>query len=267
VSERRRRRPDDESGGGLPLFPLVLVVILAGLLLGGALAHFFGGAKSGPSATPIPLAALPSPVQTPLPIATAMPTVTPAPTSDASPTLLPSAAPSVTPSAPRASATPTHATAATVTTSSPRPKPASNLVPRVVTASTVAELKETPVPKMTLSPAPAPGKPHVAATASATQAIAATDDRAASLVRSYLNALAGGDKARAATYLARGTPTETFMTSDSHIESIRSASVGSQQYQVTADIQTSSGEYYVTFTVGEGPMGLQITDHYSIKPQ
>ena len=77
MSERRRRRSDDESGGGLPLFPLVLVVILAGLLLGGALAHFFGGSKGAPSATPIPLAALPSPVQRLAPIPTARTTVTP----------------------------------------------------------------------------------------------------------------------------------------------------------------------------------------------
>jgi hypothetical protein len=97
--------------------------------------------------------------------------------------------------------------------------------------------------------------------------VPAADDRAASLVRSYLGALAGGDKARAASYLAHGTPTETFMNSNSHIESIRSANVGAQQYQVTADVQTASGEYYVTFTVEQGPTGLLITDHYAIKPQ
>lgn len=57
------------------------------------------------------------------------------------------------------------------------------------------------------------------------------------------------------------------MNSGAQIESIRSASVGPQQYQVTADVQTTSGEYYVTFTVESGPSGLQITDHYSIKPQ
>jgi hypothetical protein len=103
-------------------------------------------------------------------------------------------------------------------------------------------------------------------TASAAPATVA-GDRATSLVRSYLGALASGDKTRAASYLAHGTPTETFMTSDSHIESVRSANVGAQQYQVTADVQTTSGEYYVTFTVEQGPTGLQITDHYSIKPQ
>ncbi len=90
---------------------------------------------------------------------------------------------------------------------------------------------------------------------------------AAALVRSYLEALARGDRAAAATYLAQGTPTETFMNPQARIESIRSASTGPQQYQVTADVQTAGGEYYVTFKVGQGPDGLQITDHYSIKPQ
>jgi len=92
-------------------------------------------------------------------------------------------------------------------------------------------------------------------------------DRATALVRAYLESLARGDRATAASYLARGSPSETFMNSGAQIESIRSASVGPQQYQVTADVQATSGEYYVTFTVESGPAGLQITDHYSIKPK
>jgi len=40
-----------------------------------------------------------------------------------------------------------------------------------------------------------------------------------------------------------------------------------QQYKVTADVQATSGEYYVTFTVEETPGGLQITDHYAIQPR
>lgn len=57
------------------------------------------------------------------------------------------------------------------------------------------------------------------------------------------------------------------MNSDSHIASIRSAEIGAQHYRVTADVETTSGEYYVTFTLEQGPLGLQITDHYAIKPQ
>lgn len=57
------------------------------------------------------------------------------------------------------------------------------------------------------------------------------------------------------------------MSQQAQIQSLRSAKVGASQYQVTADVQTAAGEYYVTFTVESGPAGLQITDHYSIKPQ
>ncbi len=80
-------------------------------------------------------------------------------------------------------------------------------------------------------------------------------------------ALAGNDRATAANYLAHGAPTETFMAENAHIESIRSVRAGPQQYRVGADVQTSSGEYYVTFTVEAGPSGLEITDHYTVKPQ
>ncbi len=96
---------------------------------------------------------------------------------------------------------------------------------------------------------------------------AAGDDRAASVVRSYLQALSRGDRPGAAAYLAHGTPSESFMSSGSHIQSIRSANVGAGAYKVTADIETANGEYYVTFTLEPGPAGLQITDHYAIKTQ
>jgi hypothetical protein len=117
-----------------------------------------------------------------------------------------------------------------------------------------------------------PAPVHAAATppplAPTPAAVAETgSDQAAGVVRSYLGALARGDRAAASDYLAHGTPSENFMDSSAHIESIRSASNGGQSYTVTADVQTSSGEYYITFTVAPGPGGLQITDHYSIKPQ
>ncbi len=57
------------------------------------------------------------------------------------------------------------------------------------------------------------------------------------------------------------------MSSGSHIASIRSANVGPDTYKVTADVETTSGEYYVTFTLEPGPTGLQITEHYAIKTQ
>jgi hypothetical protein len=227
----------------LPLFPLVLVVILAGLLLGGALAHFFGGPKA--RVVEPTVAALPTTVTTSAPIATTPTPIvtTPAPTMTAA-TATPR--PTVTPSV---LATPLRA-AVVEPTHTPRAKPLAS--PSKVHATA------TPIPAPALTPTPK----TVAALPPVT-----SGDRAAAVVRSYLEALARGDRATAATYLAHGLPTETFMNSGSRIESIRSSSNGAQQYQVTADVQTSSGEYYVTFTVEGSPGGLQITDHYSIKPQ
>jgi hypothetical protein len=129
-----------------------------------------------------------------------------------------------------------------------------------------------PIPKPSPSPAPlstvAHLPPHSPTPAPAPlNNTASSDSQAAQVVRYYLQALARGDRATATSYLAQGAPNETFMNAGSHIESIRSASVGTKQYKVTADVQTESGEYYVTFTLEPGPTGLQITEHYSIKPQ
>jgi hypothetical protein len=128
-------------------------------------------------------------------------------------------------------------------------------------------VKETPATTATTSAIAASAKSRAVSTVAAAPAAPATDGRAASLVRSYLEALARGDRATAASYLSGSSPSETFMNAGSHIETIRSASAGARKYQVTADVQTASGEYYTTFMVEDGPTGLQITDHYTIKPQ
>jgi hypothetical protein len=86
-------------------------------------------------------------------------------------------------------------------------------------------------------------------------------------VRSYLQALARGDRATASNYLAHGSPSETFMNGDSQIESIRSTPLGESRYSVAADVRAAGSEYYVTFTLEPGPGGLQISAHYWIKPQ
>jgi hypothetical protein len=119
----------------------------------------------------------------------------------------------------------------------------------------------------TPKPAIARATPLAALPRASSRSAASGDDRAATVVRSYLEALSRGDRAAAGSYLAHGTPSETFMGSGSHIESIRSASESAGQYKVTADVQTAAGEYFVTFTLESGPTGLQITDHYAIKPQ
>ncbi len=250
MSERRRRRLEEESGGGLPLFPLVLVVILAGLLMGGLLAHFLGGSKSVTRSAPTAVAVVPSPAATPAPIPTSpRPQATPVPSPSATPTLRPTASPAA--------------------TASQAPTPTRSRKSVTVVAAVPARVRPTPQPPSPPTPSRTP-TPKVVATVAASRAkppAGPADDRASALVRSYLQALARGDRSGAASYLASGAPNETFMTPESHIESIRSSSVGPQQYRVTADVQTASGEYYVTFTVEQSPGGLAITDHYSIKPQ
>jgi hypothetical protein len=128
----------------------------------------------------------------------------------------------------------------------------------------------TPAPSHT----PAVKRPAAVVTATPARAAAATPapnyvaagpDQAAGIVRSYLGALARGDRATATSYLARGLPGEAFMDSSARVVSVRPSTAGSQ-YKVTADVQTSSGEYYITFVLEPGAGGLQIIDHYSIKP-
>lgn len=222
----------------MPLFPLVIVVILAGLLLGGVLAHFFGS-RSAPVAAPTAAAVAPSAVETPEPVLTTIPSATPspAPTITTTPVASPSATPAPAKSAKRVAAVTLLAHKPILT---PLPSPAG------------------PRPTQTPPPAPAPTK---------SASIGTGGDRASAIVRSYLEAIARGDRLTATSYLSRGLPSETFMNSGAHIESIASSSTGPQQYRVSVDVQSSTGEYYAIFTVESGPSGLQITDHYAIKTQ
>ena len=250
---------DEPGGGGLPLFPLVLVVIFAGLLLGGVLAHFFGGTNQRPKSASTAVAAVPPIVPTPAPTPPVLATTTPSPTFAPSPTSAPSATPSPTPpvlSTPRVVPTPKRLAKALTQTMPPAPS---------ATPPLASTAKAAPVAHVATSPKAFP----VATVAAAPKPVAevSSDDRATTIVRSYLGALARGDRTAASAYLAHGAPSEVFMGSGARIESIRSASVGAEQYKVTADVQTESGEYYVTFTLEPGPGGLQITDHYAIKPQ
>lgn len=145
--------------------------------------------------------------------------------------------PTATPSAaPVPSATPTRA-----------PAPIATATRKAIVATARPIAVATPVP---VAPPKAPAA-----------------DPAASLVRSYLEALAHGDRATASTYLAGGSASETFMSGEAQIGAIRSTPQGNSNYLVTADVKSGGVEYYATFTVAPGPGGLQITDHYWIKPQ
>ena len=249
----RRRRIDPEEprrgsgggGGGLPIFPLVLAVIFAGLLLGGLIAKFMG------NRSPLPAGASPAPSVTP--VAVEAPTPTLAPTSTPEPSGKPSPSPE-----PSASPTPTP-------TPKPKPKP---------TATAVAAATATPTARPSvifITPAPAAKTTPARAESAPTEtpapiAPATTSDRAESVVRSYLNALSRGDEPSAASYLMTGLPNEKFMGPAARITSLNSIKNADGTFKVTADIQTTSGEYFETFNLENGPNGMQISDHYAIKP-
>ena len=181
-----------------------------------------------------------------------MPSAAPSPTASTAPS--PKATPATTPR-PTPAATP-KAKAAALATPAPTRKPAASATQLAASVSaSPATARPATAPPATAPPAPA----HTAPPSGNTHA--------ASVVRSYLEALARGDRGTASTYLAHGYPTEAFMNSESRIESISSANVGGQQYRVAADVQTSSGEYFITFTLQQSAGGMQITDHSAIKPQ
>jgi hypothetical protein len=234
----------------VPLLPLLLVVIFAGLLLGGLLAKFFGQPKIAAQASPMPLV---TPVSTPGRRSTpAAPSPSPSPEHSAAPSAMPS-------SSPRPSPNPTHVP-------SPSPKPAATEAvvvitppPRASAASEEPAPAATPAAESSLAAEPTPASPASPGTLGS--------DRASSVVRSYLEAVARGDQSTAAGYLTSGLPNESYMTPSAKIASISSDKNADGTYKVTADVITPKGEYFETFRVENGPYGYQISDHYTIKVQ
>jgi hypothetical protein len=250
---RRRLQPKEpkKGGGGIPIFPLIVLVVFAGLLLGGALAKFFGrGAPvstPAPTFTPLPYAE-PTPTfaprATPHRIASPSASTSPSPTPTASAT--PSASKPGTPSAsPAATATPTAHPSVIYLTSAPKPSPAKSAAPK--TSSPIPTVAATSTPVLTTG--------------------SATADRASSIVRAYLAAVLRGDESTATGYLAKGLPNESFFTTGAKITDVETTHNADGTYTVAVDISAPSGEYYETFKLAEGPggLGLQIVDHYAIK--
>jgi hypothetical protein len=249
---RRRRRIPEPERRGIPLLPLLLVVVFAGLLLGGLLAKFIGRPKLVVQASP-------------------MPVITPV----SRPTQAPIAAPSPSPLS-------TVAQRSVAPSPSPRPSPARTHAPSSTPKPTPSEavVVITPPPHASASPAetPAPATPTEAATATppaveqtpaavASSVTAPATDHASSVVRKYLEALARGDQSTAAGYLTSGLPNESYLSPSAKIQSINSDKNSDGSYKVTADVTTPKGEYFETFRVENGPYGYQISDHYTIKVQ
>jgi hypothetical protein len=254
VSDYRRRRlqPDDDNkgGGGLPIFPLIVLVIFAGLLLGGVLAKFLGGGGrvSAPS---------PAPTFTPLPTEAAAATPGATRVAEASPSPLPS--PSATP---RPTPTPrATASAGAIATASVKPTPTSTPAATATASPTLAPTA-TPVPtpkptvkvtrEVTPQPTPTPSPALITG--------AATSDHAAAIVRSYLTALANGESSFATGYLRTGLPTEDFMKGGK-VTNVQATANDDGSFFVTAEMTAQGGVYTENFRVVNGPQGLQITDH------
>ncbi|HUA08063.1 MAG TPA: hypothetical protein VMA98_02245 [Candidatus Acidoferrales bacterium] len=248
---RRRLEPEPPKRGGLPIVPLVVLVILGGLLLGGLLTKIFGvnavqAPTPLPSFTPLPEAtATFTAAQTPLPAATKSPHAkeTPKHEKHASPAASPLSSPSVTPSA------------------APSLTPAARKTPPIII------LTPTPAPRVTAASAAPSAPPSFApAAATATPVLitgANSSDHAASIVRAYVAALARGDSATAAGYLASGLPTETFINPNVTVSlsDLRASRNPDGSFGVTAQIVTSKGTYLASFTLRMGTYGMQITEH------
>jgi hypothetical protein len=259
---RRRLDPEPPKRGGLPIVPLMVLIVLGGLLLGGLLTKFFG---PGPVQTPTPL-----PSFTPLPEATATYAPQNTPTPNATPTeRLAKATPKAVAASSRAPSPVASATAAPSLSAPPSSVPASSPTPR----PKIVAAKKTP-PVIFVTPAPQTSAAQIAQAASPAAAMVAgaaspvlitganSGDHAASIVRAYIAALARGDSATATGYLASGLPSESFINPDVsvNVSDLRTNSSG-DGYNVTTQIVTSKGTYIAQFTLKMGPYGMQITDH------
>jgi hypothetical protein len=273
----RRRRVDEEEreSGGLPVIPLMIIVVFAGLLLGGLLAHFFGGRGSPSRQAMNP--ANPPPV-TPVSIATplvATPHARPSgktsrhPTPHATPPPSASPSPSVSPARPSAKPTPSISAIAVL----PR-KPQKTLAPNSIaiataTASTapLTAPAATPTLQAVVTASPTRPTPFAIHRPPLSRTVSLREPRTPEgIVRAYLTDLARGDRDAAASYLSSGAPTEDFMRGG-HVGSITTFNNGDGTYQVTANVSTPDGRYYVIATVAALPYGLLITDHYHIRPR
>ena len=259
---RRRLEPEPPKRGGIPIIPLMILVILCGLALGGLLTKFFGTGG----------------VQTPSPA----PSFTPLPESTATFTSAQSAPPAPSPTPTHVAKTPAPLPSATLipgTTMAPSSKPLASASARPTPHATQRStpltivLTPTPLPSHAAHVAKSPSQaqatatpPPVVAAPTATPVLitgANTSEHAASIVSAYIAALARGDSSTAAGYLASGLPTETFINPNVtvNVSEMRTARSGDGSYTVTAQIATSKGTYFATFVVRMGAYGMQIAEH------
>ena len=253
---RRRLDPEPPKRGGIPIVPLMVLVILGGLLLGGLLTKFFGtgGAQaptSAPSFTPLPGAS-----------ATFAPTFSPTP-----PPVLHSPRPKTSPAHARTATPMPSVTLLPGTTPAPTAKPSRTAHPevRVTPRTTPPIIILTPTPAPSAVPATATPPPLVSAPTQTPVLITGANSavHAAAIVRAYIASLARGDSATAAGYLANGLPTESFINPNVsvNVTDLHATRNADGSFAVTTQVVTSKGTYYASFTLRMGNYGMQITDH------
>ena len=77
-------------------------------------------------------------------------------------------------------------------------------------------------------------------------------------VRSYIEALRSGDPQQAASYLGNGAPDESFIDSNTHIVSMRTAREADGSFVVAVTMQATRGTYLETFDVASAADGGKI---------
>jgi hypothetical protein len=247
------------------MFPLVLLVIFAGLLLGGGLAKLLGHggpATPAPSFTPLPAPSEAPASASPFPSRGPVPTRAPHPRATGSPPASPSATPS--PSAsPSPAASPSVARTPTATPLLKTPTPAPKPTPSPAASPTVLIVTPAPRPSVRATPAPVPTAAPTGTPA--TIAGPSSADHAQAIVRSYLNALIRGQESFATGYLTSGLATETFVAGGK-ITDMDVARNPDDSFRVTASVSSPQGNYALTFRVVKTAIGMQISEHGTAKP-
>jgi len=92
------------------------------------------------------------------------------------------------------------------------------------------------------------------------------------LVRSYLDALIGGDTGTANRLLNRAPgssvfPEQGIVNRTSTITNIRSSDNHDGTYKVEAELSGSNGNFYCTYQTAHGDAGEYLTDNYCIRTQ
>ncbi len=241
----------------LPLFPLFIVVVLAGLALGAFLSQRFSARSSSPPqfATHTPTS---GPLITPTPLRRASLSLNKVKTRAVAPSRKPLPTPSIS-SLPSQSASPSR----TPIGSTPRP------VARVALRTPKpAAPKPVAVPAATRSPIIRSTPIHIARAAAPPPSQNGAD-AAAAVARDYLSALMRGDNRTANSLLGKSPsslpefPEQSFLTPSSHITDLHATPNGDGTYKVEAEVASPHGTFFVTFHIS----GNVITDHYPIKVQ